>query len=231
MARCCRRSTATTSRRPIRRTGKPKLLHRIFRPEGRRLDRLRLLDLQRRLPGTGPQPGPRRKISDNPVQPDWGFAWPHNRRIMYNRASADPEGRPWSERKKYIWWDQEKKWVGDDEPDFEPDKPPDYRPAAGAKGMDAIAGDRAVHHEAGRPRPGCSRPAASRTGRSRRTTSRSNRRWATCSIPSRHDNPTTRYFDGPLNPLAHDADGGVPGRRLHVPADRALPERPDEPVQ
>src|SRR4051794_10724008 len=39
------------------------------------------------------------------VAPEWGWAWPLNRRILYNRASADPEGRPWSERKKYIWWD------------------------------------------------------------------------------------------------------------------------------
>ncbi len=38
---------------------------------------------------------------------DWGWAWPANRRILYNRASADPEGNPWSERKRYIWWDAE----------------------------------------------------------------------------------------------------------------------------
>lgn len=50
-----------------------------------------------------------RKLGSNPLQPDWGFAWPHNRRIMYNRASADPQGRPWSERKKLVWWDVEKK--------------------------------------------------------------------------------------------------------------------------
>ena len=38
----------------------------------------------------------------NPVDPDWGFAWPQNRHILYNRASAGPDGKPWSERKKYI---------------------------------------------------------------------------------------------------------------------------------
>jgi formate dehydrogenase major subunit len=42
------------------------------------------------------------------VAPEWGWAWPANRRILYNRASADPEGKPWSERKKYVWWDEEK---------------------------------------------------------------------------------------------------------------------------
>jgi formate dehydrogenase major subunit len=50
---------------------------------------------------------------------EWGFVWPANRRILYNRASADPQGRPWSERKKLIWWDaKENKWVGKDVPDF-----------------------------------------------------------------------------------------------------------------
>jgi formate dehydrogenase major subunit len=74
--------------------------------------------------------------------PEWGFAWPANRRIMYNRASADPNGRPWSERKKLIWWDEDaRRWMGDDVPDFDAAKPPDYRPQPGARGMDAIAGD------------------------------------------------------------------------------------------
>ena len=60
---------------------------------------------------------------------------------MYNRASADPDGKPWSERKKYIWWDEsKKKWTGMDTPDFEPDKPPSYKPEPGAKGMKAISG-------------------------------------------------------------------------------------------
>jgi formate dehydrogenase major subunit len=79
----------------------------------------------------------------NWIAPEWGWAWPSNRRILYNRASADPDGKPWSERKKYVWWDaQEGRWtsLGDD-PDFEPTKPPDYTPSREATGMDAIAGD------------------------------------------------------------------------------------------
>jgi formate dehydrogenase major subunit len=75
------------------------------------------------------------------AQLGWGYAWPSNRRILYNRASADPEGRPWSERKKYIWWDGgQGKWVGLDVPDFTETKAPGYRPPPGATGMDALSG-------------------------------------------------------------------------------------------
>ena len=76
------------------------------------------------------------------VAPEWGWAWPANRRILYNRASADPEGRPWSERKAYVWWDAEQqKWTGHDVPDFEVGKAPTYRPADDAVGPAALSGD------------------------------------------------------------------------------------------
>jgi formate dehydrogenase major subunit len=75
------------------------------------------------------------------VAPDWGWAWPANRRIIYNRASADPAGRPWSERKALVWWDPEQgSWTGHDVPDFVPGKAPDYRPPDGATGPDALSG-------------------------------------------------------------------------------------------
>ncbi len=76
------------------------------------------------------------------VAPEWGWAWPANRRVLYNRASADPDGRPWSDRKALVWWDEESaRWVGDDVPDFEAAKPPGYRPSEGSSGVEAIAGD------------------------------------------------------------------------------------------
>ena len=76
------------------------------------------------------------------VAPEWAWAWPANRRLLYNRASADPSGRPWSDRKAYVWWDEnDGKWTGHDVPDFEVHKNPDYRPPEGATAQDALAGD------------------------------------------------------------------------------------------
>jgi formate dehydrogenase major subunit len=75
------------------------------------------------------------------VAPEWGWAWPANRRILYNRASADPRGRPWSERKRCVWWDeQEARWVGHDVPDFPVTKRPDYQPGEDARGPEALSG-------------------------------------------------------------------------------------------
>jgi formate dehydrogenase major subunit len=56
----------------------------------------------------------------------WGFAWPNDCRIIYNRASARPDGKPWSERKKLVWWDADKKqWGGLDNADYDKHVPPD----------------------------------------------------------------------------------------------------------
>jgi formate dehydrogenase major subunit len=71
----------------------------------------------------------------NWVASEWGWAWPANRRILYNRASADPDGKPWSERKALVWWDGDQAaWDGHDIADFTADKPPYYRPPDGATG-------------------------------------------------------------------------------------------------
>jgi formate dehydrogenase major subunit len=76
------------------------------------------------------------------VAPEWAWAWPANRRILYNRASADPQGRPWSEQKAYVWWDPEKgEWTGHDVPDFVKNLAPDHRPDDDATGVAGLAGD------------------------------------------------------------------------------------------
>ena len=69
----------------------------------------------------------------------WGWAWPANRRVMYNRASADARGNPWSERKRWIWWDGSR-WVGYDVPDFGATKAPNSRPRPDGIGLDALSG-------------------------------------------------------------------------------------------
>lgn len=100
--------------------------------------------------GVYPEEGVNKARGRTPDGPDgpgthlgWGFAWPANRRTMYNRASADPQGQPWSERKKLVWWDgQKSKWQSTDEVDFQPTKPPDYQPdwSRHPQGMDALSG-------------------------------------------------------------------------------------------
>jgi formate dehydrogenase major subunit len=96
--------------------------------------------------GVFPKPGENRanqRASKDFYGHGWGFAWPSDRRILYNRASARPDGKPWSERKKLVWWDSDsKKWTGNDVPDFVGTKPPDYLPTKNAEADDALAGDK-----------------------------------------------------------------------------------------
>jgi formate dehydrogenase major subunit len=156
--------------------------------------------------GVFPEPGRNRarerRITDNPLQPEWGFAWPDNRRVLYNRASADPDGRPWSERKKLVWWDEaSRRWAGLDRPDFESDKPPDYRPPPGATGMAAIAGNQPfifkpdgvgwLYAPAVKdgPLPTHYEPVESPLGN--------------LLYPKQACNPAVRLFEGPLNHIAH----------------------------
>ena len=80
--------------------------------------------------------------SQNYLGHGWGFVWPADRRIIYNRASAKPTGEPWSERKKLVWWDEgQRKWTGIDVPDFVTDKPPEFRPTGNESGLAGIPGD------------------------------------------------------------------------------------------
>lgn len=83
-----------------------------------------------------------RREADDYIAPNWGFSWPGNVRLLYNRASADARGRPWSEKKRYVWWDDGlERWVGLDIPDFPAAKRPDDPGDREAGGMAGIAGD------------------------------------------------------------------------------------------
>jgi formate dehydrogenase major subunit len=83
----------------------------------------------------------RRADPDNPSGSHlgWAFSWPANRRIMYNRASARPDGQPWSERKKWVWWDGQR-WTGRDTPDFTTTKAPNTPARPDGTGLDAHSG-------------------------------------------------------------------------------------------
>jgi formate dehydrogenase major subunit len=58
------------------------------------------------------------------VFPNWAWSWPLNRRVIYNRASADVEGNPWDPSRKLLWWDGAK-WTGYDVPDIAPNAKPE----------------------------------------------------------------------------------------------------------
>src|SRR5205823_5348969 len=94
---------------------------------------------------------------DDWVSPGWGFSWPANRRILYNRCAADLQGNPWLKearldrlhprdgRTGYVYWDAAARqgqgsWVGLDVPDFPPTKRPTAEAQAGAVGLDGHDG-------------------------------------------------------------------------------------------
>ena len=54
---------------------------------------------------------------------NWAWAWPANRRVLYNTASCDPTGKPWNAKRKLVSWNGEK-WGGSDVPDIRPDANP-----------------------------------------------------------------------------------------------------------
>jgi formate dehydrogenase major subunit len=78
----------------------------------------------------GPQT--QRRGTDDPsglgIYPNWGWSWPANRRVLYNRASCDAAGKPYDMERRQVWWNEAtQRWVGNDVPDFKVDsKPSDH---------------------------------------------------------------------------------------------------------
>ena len=59
------------------------------------------------------------------IYPNWAWSWPANRRVLYNRASCDLNGKPYDPDRKQVWWNESAgKWVGNDVPDFKADSNP-----------------------------------------------------------------------------------------------------------
>jgi formate dehydrogenase major subunit len=59
------------------------------------------------------------------IYPNWAWSWPANRRVLYNRASCDVDGKPWDPERRQVWWSESaQKWVGNDVPDFKADSHP-----------------------------------------------------------------------------------------------------------
>ncbi len=81
--------------------------------------------------GSWTEAGPlmQRRGTDDPsglgIYANWGWSWPMNRRVMYNRASCDLNGKPWDNDRRQVWWNEaQKRWVGNDVPDFKADSAP-----------------------------------------------------------------------------------------------------------
>ncbi len=81
--------------------------------------------------GSWTEAGPlmQRRGTDDPsglgIYPNWGWSWPMNRRVLYNRASCDVNGKPWDPDRRQVWWNEAtKRWVGNDVPDFKADSAP-----------------------------------------------------------------------------------------------------------
>jgi len=59
------------------------------------------------------------------IYQNWAWSWPANRRVLYNRASCDPSGKPYDPTRKQVWWNESaQSWVGNDVPDFKADSNP-----------------------------------------------------------------------------------------------------------
>ena len=173
---------------------------------------------------SGAFPAPDRNLTasrkpDNYVSLGWGFNWPANRHIMYNRASARPDGQPWSERKRYIWWDpnappaagttQPGAWVGYDIPDFTPNKAPNTPGDDNGVGLAWLSGnDPFIMHADGKawlfvptglvdgPLPTHYEPAESPV--------------QNLLYPRQQNSPVYKYFDRPDNVLAAVGDPKYP---------------------
>ena len=214
---CCRRSTAATA------DGESSPSTRSCRTTARRRAARGSTPASTRTASTRPARRKPRHASRTGSPPSGAGRGRPNRRMLYNRASADPDGKPWSERKRYVWWDAERGPVD------RPRRRPGLR-ARQAAGLRAAARTRrawrrsrhdAVHRPPRRARLDLRALRPRSTARCRRTTSRTSRRSTTRST-ARQTNPTRQSLRPAREPDTTTASGSeFPVRAHDLPAHRA----------
>jgi formate dehydrogenase major subunit len=129
------------------------------------------------------------------IHPAWGWSWPANRRVLYNRASCDVDGKPWDPSRSQVWWNEGlQKWVGNDVPDFKLDsKPRDHMGAfiMNPEGVGRIFGPLAAFNDG--PLPTFYEPIESPTDN--------------ILYPKQTHNPVVKRFKTPDDKYSTPADG------------------------
>ena len=169
----------------------------------------------------------------------WGFAWPANRRIIYNRASARPDGTPWCEEKKWVCWDPDKVNPATGEPgDVDRQRRarlrgrprrPTRQPDPDGIGLDALSGtDPFIMKADGKgwlftptglvdgPLPTHYEPIESPA--------------PNVLYPQQRNSPVLKALGRRRQSPAPAGGPGLPLRADHLPPDRAPPLRRDEPL-
>ena len=143
------------------------------------------------------------------VHQNWAWSWPANRRVLYNRASCNLDGKPWDPSRRQVWWSESaQKWVGNDVPDFKPDsKPADHMGPfiMNPEGVGRLFAPLGAFAEG--PFPEFYEPTESPI--------------ENLLHPQQSHNPVIKRFKTPDDKYS-TPQGGLHGRLHHLPVDRAL---------
>ena len=141
------------------------------------------------------------------LYPGWSFAWPVNRRIIYNRCSVDPQGQPWNPQKALVRWDgAANKWIRNDVPDFKWIDPATKTEVPPAESLKA-----AVSHAAGgQGQAFCPQRRLPGKDPIRCTMKPWNAPSSIRSIPSSKSNPVVRIWKSELDKYAEICDPKYP---------------------
>lgn len=127
--------------------------------------------------------------------PNWAWAWPANRRILYNRASATPAGKAWDSKRKLVEW-KGTKWAGSDVPDMRADAAPEENVSPFIMNPEGVARFFAIDKMAEGPFPEHYEPFESPVDK--------NLLWP--NNPRALNNPAARLFKGDKEQLGSNKD-------------------------